>query len=162
MKSLFKNNPKKELEIVMFCLTIVCFCCVLISLLQNLMLCYELGANRAAIDAGDGGASESFMWQVLPQGVTLLSMAVCSIFVLLMLLNVKRNQVFTKNNANLIIYIGSIVEFNGVLQSILNNFIPNDARQTHVIYLLLGAFILFIGCLFKIGIRMKEEQDLTI
>lgn len=31
-----------------------------------------------------------------------------------------------------------------------------------MIYLLLGVFILFIGCLFKIGIRMKEEQDLTI
>lgn len=26
----------------------------------------------------------------------------------------------------------------------------------------LGVFFLFISCLFKVGIRMQEEQDLTI
>ena len=31
-----------------------------------------------------------------------------------------------------------------------------------MIYILIGVFIIFIGYLFQIGIRMKEEQELTI
>lgn len=34
--------------------------------------------------------------------------------------------------------------------------------MTCLIYILLGVFILFIGCVFKIGIRLKEEQKLAI
>lgn len=81
----------------------------------------------------------------------------------LMLRNVKRNLVFVRANANLIYYIGLIIEFNGILQAILNEFAPvTNPRQTYMIYVLIGVFIIFIGYLFQIGIRMKEEQELTI
>ena len=153
MKSLFKKNRKQELETVMSCLVVICASCLMIWLTQTMQLCYELGKDD----------TDDFIWQVLSRSITLVTMAVCSIFIWIMLSNVKRNEVFTKRNANLIVFIGVTVEITGLLQYILGIFtLEGISRESFMIYLLLGVFILFIGCLFKIGIRMKEEQDLTI
>ena len=153
MKSLFKKNRKQELEPVMSCLVVICASCLMIWLTQTMQLCYELGKDD----------TDDFIWQVLSRSITLVAMAVCSIFIWIMLSNVKRNEVFTKRNANLIVFIGVTVEITGLLQYILGIFtLEGISRESFMIYLLLGVFILFIGCLFKIGIRMKEEQDLTI
>lgn len=153
MKSLFEKNRKQELETVMSCLVVICASCLMIWLTQTMQLCYELGKDD----------TDDFIWQVLSRSITLVAMAVCSIFIWIMLSNVKRNEVFTKRNANLIVFIGVTVEITGLLQYILGIFtLEGISRESFMIYLLLGVFILFIGCLFKIGIRMKEEQDLTI
>ena len=153
MKSLFKKNRKQELETVMSCLVVICASWLMIWLTQTMQLCYELGKDD----------TDDFIWQVLSRSITLVAMAVCSIFIWIMLSNVKRNEVFTKRNANLIVFIGVTVEITGLLQYILGIFtLEGISRESFMIYLLLGVFILFIGCLFKIGIRMKEEQDLTI
>lgn len=153
MKSLLKKNRKQELETVMSCLVVICASCLMIWLTQTMQLCYELGKDD----------TDDFIWQVLSRSITLVAMAVCSIFIWIMLSNVKRNEVFTKRNANLIVFIGVTVEIAGLLQYILGIFtLEGISRESFMIYLLLGVFILFIGCLFKIGIRMKEEQDLTI
>ena len=153
MKSLFKKNRKQELETVMSCLVVICASCLMIWLTQTMQLCYELGKDD----------TDDFIWQVLSRSITLVAMAVCSIFIWIMLSNVKRNEVFTKRNANLIVFIGVTVEITGLLQYILGIFtLEGISRESFMIYLLLGVFILFIGCLFKIGIRMKEEQDQTI
>ncbi len=153
MKSLFKKNRKQELETVMSCLVVICASCLMIWLTQTMQLCYELGKDD----------TDDFIWQVLSRSITLVAMAVCSIFIWIMLSNVKRNEVFTKRNANLIVFIGVTVEITGLLQYILGIFtLEGISRESFMIYLLLGVFILFIGCLFKIGIHMKEEQDLTI
>lgn len=153
MKSLFSKDPKQELEVVMTCLMFICFCCLLISFIQNAMLCFDLGKDD----------TDDFLWIMLPQSVTLLAMAVCSILIFCLLRNVKRKEVFTKENSTLIVAIGGIVELNGLLQDFFGTFVSvSNLRQTYLIYILLGVFILFIGCVFKIGVRMKEEQELTI
>ena len=153
MKSLFSKDPKQELEVVMTCLMFICFCCLLISFIQNAMLCFDLGKDD----------TDDFLWIMLPQSVTLLAMAVCSILIFCLLRNVKRKVVFTKENSTLIVAIGGIVELNGLLQGFFGTFVSvSNLRQTYLIYILLGVFILFIGCVFKIGVRMKEEQELTI
>ena len=137
----------------MSCLVVICASCLMIWLTQTMQLCYELGKDD----------TDDFIWQVPSRSITLVAMAVCSIFIWIMLSNVKRNEVFTKRNANLIVFIGVTVEITGLLQYILGIFtLEGISRESFMIYLLLGVFILFIGCLFKIGIRMKEEQDLTI
>ena len=117
------------------------------------MLCFDLGKDD----------TDDFLWIMLPQSVTLLAMAVCSILIFCLLRNVKRKEVFTKENSTLIVAIGGIVELNGLLQGFFGTFVSvSNLRQTYLIYILLGVFILFIGCVFKIGVRMKEEQELTI
>ena len=153
MKRLFSKDQKQELEVVMTCFMFICFCCLLISFIQNAMLCFDLGKDD----------TDDFLWIMLPQSVTLLAMAVCSILIFCLLRNVKRKEVFTKENSTLIVAIGGIVELNGLLQGFFGTFVSvSNLRQTYLIYILLGVFILFIGCVFKIGVRMKEEQELTI
>ena len=104
MKEKSKEHSLKEMKLIMTCLTIICFCCTFITIFQNAILCFELGTNQAAIDAGKAAASEQFIWQAFPQGITLLSMAVCSVFIYLMLRNVKRNLIFVRANANPVSY----------------------------------------------------------
>ena len=132
MKNIFgKKSSKEELENVMFCLMVVCACCLLFVFFRNLNLCYDLGKDD----------TDGLIVKLLPENVALLAMAVCSVLIYLMLRNVQK---------------GLVMIFNAFLSDTkAGNTIP-------MIYLLLGVFFLFIACLFKVGIRMKEEQDLTI
>lgn len=152
MKSLFKNF-NQEFDTTLICMTVICYCCLGISIMDNILLCFELGKDN----------SEDFGWQILPRIVTMVVMAVCSILILVLLRNVKRRNVFTMENAGLVLYIGLAVECNGIFQWLLSKFdLGIDFSQTYMIYLLLGVFIILIGYVFKIGVRLKEEQDLTI
>ena len=90
-------------------------------------------------------------------------MALCSIIIGLILKNVKHNNIFTHRNARYIMAIGGLIELNGLTQGVLSAFSPIEIiGHGHMIYILIGLFFLFIGCVFKVGIKMKEEQDLTI
>ncbi|WP_071148024.1 DUF2975 domain-containing protein [Bacteroides ndongoniae] len=155
MKSILgKKGSKEELETVMFCLMIVCVSCLLFVFFRNLNLCYDLGKDD----------TDDLIAKLLPENVTLIAMAVCSVLIYLMLRNVKKGQVFTKRNSDLIMTIGVVLECNGILQMAFNAFLSDSmgGNTIPMVYLLLGVFFLFIACLFKVGIRMQEEQDLTI
>lgn len=155
MKNIFgKKNSKEELEFVMYCLMIMCVSSLLFVFFRNLNLCYDLGKDN----------TDNLIVKLLPENVTLLAMVVCSVLIYLMLRNVQKGLVFTKLNSNLIMTIGVVLECNGILQMAFNAFLSDsmDGNTIPMVYLLLGVFFLFIACLFKIGIRMQEEQDLTI
>lgn len=147
------KDPKEELRIIMVCLATVCGCCLLIGFMRNAMLCYQLGKDTT----GDFG------WQILPEGITLVAMVICSVLIFLLLQQVQKQQVFTKLNSNLIMGIGFTLECNGLIQKVLKYFVTDGMNNsTYMIYILLGVCFLFIACLFKLGIRMQEEQELTV
>lgn len=152
MKSLFKNF-NQEFDTTLICMTVICYCCLGISIMDNILLCFELGKDD----------TEGFMWQVLPRVITMVVMAVCSILILVLLRNVKRRNVFIIQNSSLVLSIGFVVECNGIFQWFLSKFdLGIDLSQTYMIFLLLGVFIIMIGYVLKIGVRLKEEQELTI
>ena len=97
------------------------------------------------------------LYEIIATIATLCSMAICSMLIFPILNNTRHGKVFIKANATLIGAIGAILEVNGFIQSI---FAYNHG--THLIYFLIGVFFLFIACVFRLGIQMKEEQDLTI
>lgn len=147
------RDPKEEFKLVMLCLTVVCVCCLLISLLRNVTLCYQLGKDN----------TDDFVWKIIPESITLIAMTICSVLIFLILQEVRKVQVFTKLNSNLIMAIGIVLECNGILQNVLRNFIADGkSNSSYMIYILIGVFFLFIACLFKLGIRMQEEQELTV
>ena len=155
MKTLFgkSRDPKAELKFVMMCLAIVCGSCLLIGFLRNATLCYQLGKDN----------TDDFIWQIFPESITLTAMTICSVLIFMLLQEVRKGQVFTKLNSNLIMAIGIVLECNGILQNVLRHFAADGkGNSTYMIYILLGAFFLFIACLFKLGIRMQEEQELTV
>lgn len=148
-----KEVNAQELDFIISCLAITCGCCLFLSLLGNINLYFDLSKE----------STENLIWQMLPESITLLVMALCSIIIGLILKNVKHNNIFTHRNARYIMAIGGLIELNGLTQGVLSAFSPIEIiGHGHMIYILIGLFFLFIGCEFKVGIKMKEEQDLTI
>ena len=77
---------------------------------------------------------------------------------------VKHRRVFTRLNAQYITLIGCTATFGGIAQNAIMNLVYEDTanHSGDMTYLILGLLLLFIASLFNIGIRMKEEQELTV
>lgn len=152
--SFCKKDSKEELEFTMYCLVVVCVSCLLFCLARNLLL-----GMRLLEDLAGGG-----LVRMLPENVTLVVLAVCSVLIYRMQRHVQRGQVFTKRNSDLIMWIGLVLELNGIAQMVMNACWAERpfSNTVPMVFLLLGVFFLFIACLFKVGIRMQEEQDLTV
>lgn len=148
-----KRINKNELNFIMWCLSVTCGCCLFLGILGNINFYFDLSKE----------STENLIWQMLPKSITLFTMILCCICIMLILRCVKRNQIFTHKNAAYIMIIGGIIELNGLTQGVVSAFSPIEIiGHGHTIYILIGLFFLFIGCVFKFGVKMKEEQDLTI
>ena len=142
--SKIKKN-QHELKVILVCLLIICVCCLFMFVINGISMIYENEEGSLTL------------YEIIATIATLCSMAICSMLIFPILNNTRHGKVFIKANATLIGAIGAILEVNGFIQSI---FAYNHG--THLIYFLIGVFFLFIACVFRLGIQMKEEQDLTI
>ena len=124
------------------------------SVFRNIMLAYELGKDD----------TDTFIWHMVPQSVAMLLMMFCAGLIIKMLYNLKHKQVFVRENVRLVQYLGLAVMVYGVFLGIWKHVSPVEETIAFMrdAFLLLGGFILLIGSVFKAGIRIKEEQDLTI
>ena len=148
-----KKASKQELSFIMICLAVLCCCGIFVGLLDNLRLYLDLSKE----------STENAIWQILPESITLSIMVICSIIIGAILKNEKRNQIFTHNNGAHIMNIGGLIDLNGLILWGLSILSPVKAfGHGYMIYILIGLFFLFIGCVFKFGVKMKEEQDQTI
>lgn len=98
-----------------------------------------------------------------------ITLFVCAILIGFIAYNIKRNRIFVKANADLIKAIGFVVGVSGPLTFLaIFHFIDSktydlrDYMTSHYSLLVIGTFIIAIGYMFQIAIRIKEEQDLTI
>lgn len=107
---------------------------------------------------------ELFLKTIVPDCIGLLTLLACSILIAIIAYNVIiKKKVFTSTNARLIFSIGAIVIFSVIIQNHYwetTTMLPNDTVAMN--FGLFGAFIVFFGRVFAIGVKMKEEQDLTI
>ena len=107
--------------------------------------------------------AEHFWKVVVPDLMGILTLLACSILIAIMAYNVKKKKIFTCTNARLIYSIGAIIIFSVVIQNHYwetTTMLPNSTVAMN--FALFGAFIVFFGRVFDIGVQMKEEQDLTI
>ncbi|HIY88803.1 MAG TPA: DUF2975 domain-containing protein [Candidatus Bacteroides pullicola] len=147
-----KVTQKRERNLIAL-LSGFCAFVFMSSTFRNITLSYELGKD----DTG------TFIWQMIPESVALLLMAFCAGLVIRMLYNLKHKRIFIPENVRLVQYLGLAVLIYGVFLSIWKHVSPVETVGfMRDAFLLLGGFILLIGSVFKAGIRMKEEQDLTI
>lgn len=124
------------------------------SVFRNIMLAYELGKDD----------TDTFIWHMVPQSVAMLLMMFCAGLIIKMLYNLKHKSVFVRENVRLVQYLGLAVMVYGAFLGIWKHVSPVEETIAFMrdAFLLLGGFILLIGSVFKAGIRIKEEQDLTI
>lgn len=127
--------------------------CAGYSFLSLINLCYDLGKDN----------TDTFIWLVAIEGIRLYAMAFISILFCVMAYNAKKGIVFHRRNGKILNATGWSTLIAASLTAIIMRFSPLPFSLTDVMLLvLLGLFMKFIAMLFEIGIRMREEQDLTI
>lgn len=152
----YKKNQKKRQQQFTFILPIICYACAIGGFFRAFGLCWEMGQNNENLEF-----SSTIYTFISP-----IIMVWSSILIALIVRNVRKGIVFETSNAQLITWVGAVVLMGASLQLFISSLAdvksPIVINGNPMIYYLLGMFIVFIGQIFHIGIRMKEEQDLTI
>lgn len=153
LTTLTEKDEKQEREFVMTCLAVTCGAGTLAEALRLLL---------AVMDWTDGTLTDG--WVLATRAINLAVCAVCAGLAFFIMREVKHRRVFTRLNAQYITLIGCAATFGGIAQNAIVTLVYEDtARQTgDMAYLIIGLLLLFIASLFNIGIRMKEEQELTV
>ena len=148
-----EKDEKQEREFVMMCLAVTCGAGTLAEALRLLL---------AVMDWHEGTLTDG--WVLTMRSINLAVCAICSWLTFLIIREVKRRRVFTRLNAQYITLIGCAATFGGIAQNVVVNLVYEDTanHSGDMTYLVLGLLLLFIASLFNIGIRMKEEQELTV
>ena len=146
---MLKKNEKLLIAVLLgFCAYVF-----MSSTFHNVTLAYELGKDD----------TDTFIWQMIPESVAMLLMVFCAGLIIKMLYNLKHKRVFIRENVRLVQYLGLAVLIYGAFLSIWKHVSPIETVTfMRNVFLLLGGFIMLIGSVFKAGIRIKEEQELTI
>ena len=77
--------------------------------------------------------------------------------------NVKKGKVFCRINQRILSAIGISTMLSGVLINVIVNLTPIDVfHQNSILLIVIGAVFVLVSFVFEVGIRMQEEQDLTI
>ena len=95
----------------------------------------------------------------------LITMIICTILIGIIAYNIKQKRIFIKANARLVQLIGwAVVTSSIAIPMISKNYVDINYVVSYPLqYLMqLGFFIVAIGYVFQLAIKIKEEQDLTI
>ena len=116
-------------------------------------ICYELGKD----------ASDTFIWFALVQGVKAYAMFFIAVLTYFLARNVRKGIVFSPINQRILFAIGGSTVISGaIINAIINCSSLEMPTDTSLLLIIIGLFIVLVSLMFKIGIRMQEEQDLTI
>ena len=92
-----------------------------------------------------------------------LTMAICAVFIVIILFNVSRNKVFDHTNVKMIYGVGVTLIISTMLQTEIWDstlMVPNSTLTSY--FYLFGMFFIFLGKLFEIAIKIKKENDMTV
>ena len=116
-------------------------------------LCYELGKD----------SSDTFIYVFLVEAVKAYATFFIGILTYVLARNVKRGIVFDSTNQRILRAIGLSTAISGFLINAIIHLAPIEmAADTSLLLIFIGVFVSLVSLIFKIGIRMKEEQELTI
>ena len=98
------------------------------------------------------------MVQQVIKEIMIFAVGVTSIF---LIRNIKRRKLFISSTASLIAILGLILILCGIIQEIARD-IWEAPNTSHMIENAVGIILITISQIFRIGIKIKEENDLTI
>lgn len=143
------KNTNEKLKQVLRILTVICYWLLLSGVARFCKFTYNIVQN------GDYS-----LFMIIHTVIPSIVLACVSIFVLMLMRNVRRGDIFVMKNAQLLKIIGAVVILGSLVQHYTS--VTNDSFESYMTPYLLGFFIAVLGVVFHIGIRMKKEQDLTI
>lgn len=145
-----EKDARAGWQMTIFCSYTVAFASMFVALVRPLLVYMDWAESGRAADAA-----------LVSDLLQYACMFVSAVLIAFVLRNVDRGRVFVKQNINLIRGFALTVEATGVaLMGVMWWF--DGSGQTYMFFLLTGIFVAIIGEAFNIGLRMREEQDLTV
>lgn len=99
---------------------------------------------------------------LIPQGVYVLGLVSLIACYATILQTIKKKGVFIRRNEKTFRYFGFFILLMGFSADILFAYLTDERPSGARILAFLGGTLVFVSYLFKIGIKMQEEQDLTV
>lgn len=99
---------------------------------------------------------------LIPQGIYVLGLVCLIACYATILQTIKKKGVFTVRNEKTFQYFGVAILVLGVTADVLFKNTTEIETSAPRILAFLGGTLVFVSLIFKIGIKMQEEQDLTI
>lgn len=99
---------------------------------------------------------------IIAHGFYIAGLISVLVFFLIILQNIKKRGVFIGRNEKVFRYFGLTILVLGFTSDILHRSITDIETSAPRVLALLGGTLIFISFIFKIGIKMREEQELTI
>lgn len=106
--------------------------------------------------------SENSGNNLIPQGIFVLGLISLLVFYATILQNIKKKGVFIRRNEVTLRYFGFLILSMGLLSDILFAYLTGDRPSGPRILAILGGTLVFVSYIFKIGIKIQEEQEFTI
>lgn len=143
-----KVSQKKQLT--MFCSLTVAYSSMLVGILR-------FGLEIADVIFMD----TVFNYETCTRLVIYTCIILSAISIVCFLKNVDKGFVFDKKNIYPLRFFAWTVTLTGIILTVINSINDSDS-QTYMFYILIGIFINILSEVFNLGVKMKEEQDLTI
>lgn len=99
---------------------------------------------------------------IIAHGIYVAGLILIFVFFALILRNIKKGAVFTARNEKLFRYFGIAILVLGMVSDVLHKQTTDVETAAPRVLALLGGTLIFTSIIFKIGIKMQEEQELTI
>ena len=140
---------KRNLNTLCFVLVMLCIVALSSNNIDALQLCYEMGKGTAYTDA----TQKSFLIETIIRAVDMNIQLIAGILLIIVVSKINKGLVFVWQNITLFRWIGYLAK------QASETFEGNPFDYQGVIA---AIFVLMVAEIFAIGLRMKEEQDLTV
>lgn len=103
-------------------------------------------------------------YQILVEGIHAFGILACCVLFFLLAKNARNRKVFVFENERLLMAFGGVVLFLGLNAVFFTELFDVNplTNNTSTILMLMGLAFVFFSLIFKIGRKLKEEQELTI
>lgn len=154
---------KRNLNTLCALLVMLCVVALLSNNMDAIQLCYEMGKGTAYTDA----TQNSFFAKTTVQAVDMNILLIAGILFIVVISNINKGLVFVWKNITLFRWIAYLLGGHAVVSTVINYM----SKQATVTFegnpfdyqaLIAAVFVLVIAEIFAIGLRMKEEQELTV
>ena len=135
------------------------YTCYIISLITSIIASWNIVSLINLFKENTYQITKEFITPVsLTLGVVLIGLSIASL-----ISNVQKGPVFIRKNQRILLYYGIAVTAISIIAYIGTPLYSESLASTAANLLsIFGVFLIFFAIIFKIGIKLQEEQELTI
>lgn len=145
-----RNSKQQKWQLTLFCSLTIAYTSLLIGILRFSLDLAKIIFTNAALNT-----------ETLTKLIIYVCITSSAVSVVHFLKNVDKGFIFDRKNVQPLRWFGWTVTLTGLLLTLLHT-LSDSSTQTYIFYLLTGVFINIWSEIFNLGIKLKEEQELTI